>query len=349
MSIAINLMEKGLIPEALIRYGIRREVLNRLNLEKNKVKKLYDDSIKSFSNMLRKDPIAIETNAANDQHYMVPPEFFELCLGKHLKYSCCYFKDGVKNLDQAEKDSIEQVAIRAKINDGQNILELGCGWGSFSLWIARNYPNAKITSVSNSSSQREYIENIISKENLTNIKVITADINNFKTDEKFERVVSIEMFEHMRNYELLLKKISDILKDDGKLFVHVFSHKELAYLFESDKSWMAKYFFTGGLMPSHNLFGEFQDDLVIENSWKLNGVHYQKTAEAWANNLKHNKHKILKILQNTYGKKNAKITYNRWHTFFLACAELFGYANGSEWGVSHYLFEKIKKQNKVDE
>lgn len=340
MSLAINLMERGLVPEALVRYGIRREVLNRLNLEKEKVKRIYEYSVHSFSNMLRKSPIAIETKAANDQHYMVPPEFFELCLGKHLKYSSCYFKDGVKELDQAEKDSLEQVAIRAKINDGQNILELGCGWGSFSLWVARNYPNTTITSVSNSSSQREYIEKIIAKENLTNIKVITADVNSFEIDDKFDRVISIEMFEHMRNYELLLKKIAGLLKENGKLFVHVFSHKDLAYLFESDKSWMAKYFFTGGLMPSHDLLSEFQDDLLIENSWKLSGVHYQKTAEAWASNLKKNKAKIFKILRNTYGMNNATITYNRWLTFYLACAELFGYDNGREWGVSHYLFEK---------
>lgn len=340
MNLAINLMERGMLPESLVRFGIRKQVQARLKSEKKRLEKIYNMKLEYFTNMLKKNPIAVETDAANDQHYMVNSEFFKLCLGSHLKYSSCYFPEGVNNLDDAEIASLEQVANRAEIKDGQNILELGCGWGSFSLWAAQNYPNATIIGVSNSSSQREFIENKIKELKINNLKIITTDINELNLDDTFDRIVSIEMFEHMRNYELLLKKISGLLNDHGKLFVHVFSHKEFAYLFESDNSWMAKYFFTGGLMPSHDLLSEFQSDLKLNKTWQLSGVHYQKTAEAWASNLKENKAKAMDVLEVTYGKKDAKLMFNRWVTFYLACSELFGYKNGNEWGVSHYLFEK---------
>ncbi|MCL4156201.1 UNVERIFIED_CONTAM: hypothetical protein GTU68_050617, partial [Idotea baltica] len=241
-------MERGMLPESVVRFGIRKQVQARLKSEKKRLDKIYNMKLSHFTTMLKKNPIAVETDAANDQHYMVNSDFFKLCLGSHLKYSACYFPDGVKTLDEAELASLKQVANRAQIQDGQNVLELGCGWGSFSLWAAQNYPNSNFTGVSNSSSQREFIETKIKELNLTNLKIITTDINELNLNDSFDRIVSIEMFEHMRNYELLLNKISGLLNENGKLFVHVFSHKEFAYLFESDNSWMAKYFFTGGLM-----------------------------------------------------------------------------------------------------
>ena len=336
MSFAIQLAEKGLLPENIIRMGMR-------NLISTRLRSITEDSTsKDFANILKKAPIAIETDAANEQHYEVPANFFEYALGKKRKYSCCYFPDNTDSLDQAEIKSLEQIAQRAQLANGQSVLELGCGWGSFTLWYAQTYPNSTIVGVSNSDSQREYILGKAKERGLGNIQILTENMKSFSTERRFDRVVSIEMFEHMQNYKELLKRISAWLLPDGLLFVHVFCHAQFPYFFQdkNEKDWMSRYFFTGGIMPSFDLFSHFQEDLTVEQSWWLNGKHYKQTAEAWAQNMLSNKTEIQPILEKTYGAANASTWFNRWHMFFLACAELFGYQDGKQWGVGHYLFKQ---------
>jgi len=334
----IGLAEKGYIPNKLIRYGIRRLLHSRLNEEeKNYNNKKYFDI---FIDMLKKNDIAVHTNDANEQHYELPSEFFSKVLGKHKKYSGCFW-DGAESLNEAEAQALRITCERAELIDGMRILELGCGWGSLSLWMAEHYPHSQITSVSNSSSQRKYIEEECRKRGLNNLKVITENVVNFRSPDTHDRIVSVEMFEHMRNYQKLFKNISDWLKPEGKLFVHIFSHNKYAYLFETEgnSNWMGRYFFTGGIMPNKKLLKQFMSPLKLSNEWAWNGKHYQKTAESWHDNMLIHKHDIMPIMREVYGN-NAKIWFHRWRIFFLACAELFGYNQGTEWDVSHYLFEK---------
>lgn len=334
----ITLAENGLLPTWLIRYGIRNLVRQRLETETENL----DEKKSRLIAELRNSPLAIETEAANQQHYEVPAAFYEIALGNHLKYSCCYWPEGVTNLNEAEIASLEQVCERAQIQDGQRILELGCGWGSFSLWAASRYPNAEIVSVSNSSGQRKYIMDQAELQGIHNLSVITADMNEFSTDQKFDRVVSIEMFEHMRNYDQLFSRIYQWLNPDAKLFVHVFSHNKVAYLFEDqgEDDWMARHFFTGGIMPSHDLLPRFCEPFDLEHQWNLNGIHYQKTADAWLENLDRNPGATLRAIESIYGPERSKVWMQRWRIFMMACSELFGFRKGEEWGVSHYLFCK---------
>ena len=263
-------------------------------------------------------------------------------MGKHLKYSSGYWPDGIYTLDQSEKAMLDITCQRADLKDGMNILELGSGWGSLTCFMAKLLPNATITTVSNSHDQGEYIQNRCRQSEIRNVKVITADMNDFKTDDVFDRVVSIEMFEHMRNYQELLRRIRSFIKPEGKLFVHIFSHKFLVYPFE-DKGpgdWMSREFFSGGLMPSHRLLLHFQEDLNIEKVWRISGCHYSQTSWGWLEKMDKNKAHIIDIFSRTYGQNNAKIWWQRWRIFFMSCAELFGINNGNEWGVSHYLFVK---------
>ena len=278
---------------------------------------------------------------ANEQHYEVPPAFFENVLGKHLKYSSGYWPDGVNSLDESEESMLELSFERAQLADGDSILELGCGWGSLTCYMASKLPNSKITAVSNSKDQKEHILNRCKNQGLDNIEVITADMNDFETENKYDRVVSIEMFEHMRNYKKLLSKISSWLNDDGKLFIHIFTHQSVVYPFENqgEADWMAREFFSGGMMPSHDLLLHFQDDLIIDDVWSMSGTHYEKTSLAWVNKMDANKDSIMKIFLKTYGD-DAKLWFQRWRIFFMSCEKLFGYNNGSEWGVSHYRFNK---------
>jgi cyclopropane-fatty-acyl-phospholipid synthase len=331
-----NIIEKGIIPDSLIRVKIRSLLKQRLREES----KNYN--VQELISELKNSPIAIETNAANDQHYELPASFFEKVLGKYLKYSCGYWDESITELEQAEKKMLELTIERAELKDGQEILELGCGWGSLSLYMAQKFCNAKITAISNSNSQREYINAKAQKLGLKNLRVITVDMNVFKTEQAFDRVVSVEMFEHMRNYQELLYRINTFLKPTGKLFVHIFSHTKLAYKFEVKDSsdWMSKYFFTGGIMPSEKLFDHFQDHLSIEKRWHMNGMHYQKTAEAWLARMDSCKNEILSIFETTYGYSEAKKWWVYWRIFFMACAELWGFRNGNEWSISHYLFSK---------
>ena len=332
------LLNHNLVPDFLIRQKIRKLNDERLSIERGKFSSEY---VEKFIQDLKSLPIAIETKSANDQHYEVPAEFFKLCLGEHLKYSCCYWLNTNDNLNTAEENMLKLTCERADLIDGLSILELGCGWGAISLWMAKTYPNSKITSVSNSESQKEYIYKECETRGITNLEVITADMNVFQTEKKFDRVVSVEMFEHMKNYDILLNKISNWLKDNGKLFVHIFTHKTFSYHFETEgkNNWMGKYFFTGGIMPSHNLLDHFNNDLTIVKNWVVDGTHYHRTAESWLDNMDENKDKITDIFKLTYGRNHIKWKVY-WRIFFMACSELWKTSNGNEWQVSHYLFKK---------
>jgi cyclopropane-fatty-acyl-phospholipid synthase len=337
-----KLLEKDLVPDLLIRNGIRRLLRQRLKEEDKGSPEAQKKHLLSLIEELRNSPIAIETKAANEQHYEVPTEFYQYCLGKNLKYSSCFYKEGVTDLTTAERDMLELTCERAELRDGMEVLELGCGWGSLSLFMASKFPNSRITAVSNSRTQKIHIDNEAKKRGINNLTIITCDMNSFSIDKKFDRVVSVEMFEHMRNYYELMKRISGWLKDDGKLFVHIFTHKKYAYKFEvkDETDWMSKYFFTGGIMPSDDLLFYFNDHLVKEKHWIVNGMHYSKTSEDWLRNMDAHKKEIMPLFENTYGKDHAKKWWVYWRIFYMACAELWGWDKGDEWLVSHYLFKK---------
>ena len=339
MATFIELAERGILPDAMIRLGIR--FLDRKRL-REEARQNQGAGRVDFLQQMEKSPIALDTRAANEQHYEVPPDFFTHVLGRHLKYSGCYWPEGCRSLDEAEAHMLALTCERAELSDGMDILELGCGWGSLSLWMARAYPNSRIVSVSNSGPQGEFIRARSRERGLKNLEVVTADMNHFETDRRFDRVVSVEMFEHMRNWKQLLHNINRWLKPAGKLFVHVFSHHKYFYPFEvlGDDNWMGRYFFTGGIMPSDDLIYRFQEDLVVEEHWQVDGTHYGKTAEAWLANLDRNRSTIVPILENVYGKKDAERWFQRWRMFFMACAELWNFDQGRQWIVSHYRLKK---------
>jgi len=338
----IGLAERGLLPDFLIRLGIRRLCAQRLREQRAGDSAAAWQRFRQCLDDLRQSPVAIHTDAANAQHYELPPGFFELCLGKRLKYSSCYFDDAHASLDAAEEAMLALYAERAQLSDGQDILELGCGWGSLTLWMAEHFRHSRITAVSNSRPQREFIEARCRESGLTNVKVITQDVNRLQLERaQFDRTVSIEMFEHMRNYDTLLSRIASWLRPGGKLFVHIFCHRELMYPFETDgdDNWMGRYFFTGGLMPSADTLLWFQQDLVIEQQWRVSGMHYARTANAWLKNQDAHRAQIAPILQQAYGAQ-AALWNQRWRMFWMACAELFAYRGGNEWLVGHYRFAK---------
>ena len=337
----IELAEKGIIPDYFIRKGIVRNCENRLKNENVSNTEQVSSKKQIWIEQMKESPIALVPEKANEQHYEVPPAFFENVLGKHLKYSSGYWPDGVNSLDESEESMLELSFERAQLADGDSILELGCGWGSLTCYMASKLPNSKITAVSNSKDQKEHILNLCKNQGLDNIEVITADMNDFETENKYDRVISIEMFEHMRNYKKLLSKISSWLNDDGKLFIHIFTHQSVVYPFENqgEADWMAREFFSGGMMPSHDLLLHFQDDLIIDDVWSMLGTHYEKTSLAWVNKMDANRDSIMKIFLKTYGD-DAKLWFQRWRIFFMSCEKLFGFNNGSEWGVSHYRFNK---------
>ena len=338
----ISLCENGRIPDALTRVGIRRLCAERLRQEHADDLDGADTNFRRRLVELRNSPLAIETDAANRQHYEVPTAFFHLCLGKHLKYSGCYYPTGSESLDQAEAAMLAIYCERAGLADGQRILELGCGWGSLTLWMAENYPSARIIGVSNSASQREHILARCRERGFCNVEILTRDVNQLQLDTRFDRVVSVEMFEHVRNYRLLFERIAGWLEDDGSLFTHIFCHRYLMYPFEDEgkDDWMARHFFTGGLMPSADTFLHFQDDLALRERWLVPGTHYQRTANHWLANQDAHGEEVLKILGSVYGVEHASIWNQRWRMFWMACAELFGYRDGNEWLVAHYRFEK---------
>ena len=341
----IELCEKGFIPDTAARAGMRSLIGQRLADPAGRDPEVRAEQFNTLLEELRASPIAIHPDAANVQHYEVPAEFFHRHLGPRLKYSCCLYPTGAESLAQAEEAMLALYAERARLRDGQRILDLGCGWGSLSLWLAAKYPRSQVVGLSNSQGQRRYIEGRAAELGLRNLAIVTGDVADFEFDEpgaplRFDRIVSIEMFEHMKNYGRLLAKLRRWLKPDGRLFVHIFVHSLLAYHFEdrSDSDWMTRYFFAGGTMPSENLLLHFQDDMRLVRSWRIGGLHYARTANHWLAGMDRAKATIVPVFRDCYGA-DAAIWFQRWRMFYMAVAELFGYAAGSEWGVAHYLFE----------
>ncbi len=341
----LGLAERGLLPDALIRLGIRRLCARRLRDEAAGGVSAQEARLQERLGQLRAGSLALHTDAANAQHYELPPEFFAHCLGPRLKYSCAYYPRGTETLAQAEEAMLELYAVRAELADGQEILELGCGWGSLTLWMAARYPRARILAVSNSAAQREFIEARCRLQGLHNVRVVTVDVNHLALPAaQFDRCVSIEMFEHMRNYERLLARIAGWLKPHGKLFVHVFAHRTRLYLFETDgaDNWMGRHFFTGGLMPAADTFLWFGRDLSCEQRWLIEGTHYARTANDWLRRQDANRDRVRPILRAAYGAAQAALWEQRWRMFWMACAETFGYRAGREWLVAHYRFVRAQ-------
>jgi len=335
--------EKGLVPDSVIRAGIRRLCRQRLQDINADDLERSAERMESFVSRMNRSPVALVPERANEQHYEVPPEFFSEVLGSHAKYSSCHWGEGVDTLDQAEEEGLEITCRHAGIINGMDILDLGCGWGSLSLWIAQRYPDCTVTSVSNSAPQGDHIRARAGELGLDNIRVLTADMNRFQAEQQFDRIVSVEMFEHMRNYGELFRRISHWLKPNGRFFMHIFCHRSCAYEFldEGPSDWMSRHFFSGGIMPSDELPLRFQQHLKLETRHRWSGRHYEKTANAWLANMDRRRDRILPILEQTYGQQNAEQWFGRWRIFFMACAELFAFNNGQEWFVSHYLFNRL--------
>ncbi|WP_087753497.1 SAM-dependent methyltransferase [Paraburkholderia caledonica] len=338
----IRWCERGWLPDFAIRAGMRALMARRLADEHANDGERRGEALELLIDDLRAKPIAIETQAANAQHYEIPGEFFEAHLGPRLKYSCGYYPRGDETLSEAEDSMLALYAQRAGIEDGQSILDLGCGWGALSLWLAQRYPRARIVGLSNSHGQRAFIERRATERGLSNLRVMTGDVTTFEFasgDAGFDRVVSVEMFEHMKDYGLLLAKIARWLRDDGQLFVHIFAHRLLAYSFDvrDGSDWMSRHFFTGGTMPSANLLLRFQDDLCVTRQWWIDGTHYERTANQWLASLDSARERVLPLLA---ASGNAHLAFQRWRMFYMAVAELFGYAHGQEWGVAHYVLRK---------
>lgn len=336
----ISVTERAPLPDIATKTGINFLV----GRTRRQLAHESEENAANFAREMVEFPIALATKEANDQHYEIPAEFFELALGARRKYSCAYYEDANTTLDEAEERALALTAEHAALANGQKILELGCGWGSMTLWVAENFPGSHVTGVSNSNSQREYILSQAKVRNLTNIDVITADMNDFASEGQFDRVISIEMFEHMSNWHDLIEKVSGWLKPDGRFFMHVFSHKSRPYRFDhADKSdWIAQHFFTGGIMPSHDLIRQFGDLVEVEKEWRWSGQHYQRTAADWLANYDRNEDEIDRILNDVYGAE-AKLWKRRWRLFFLATMGLFGHNGGNEWGISHYLLKPVRR------
>ncbi|MDX3975131.1 cyclopropane-fatty-acyl-phospholipid synthase family protein [Shinella sp.] len=330
---AIAAAERLPLPDSALRFGI-----DRLVGRTSRVLMAGGVADRDFARGMEAFPIAVHTDAANEQHYELPQDFFALALGPRRKYSSCLYPAAETTLAEAEIAALEETCAHAALEDGQDVLELGCGWGSLSLFMAERFPASRIVSVSNSASQRLFIEGEATRRRLTNLTVVTADMNGFQPGKTFDRIVSVEMFEHMSNWRSLLSRARGWLRPEGRLFLHVFSHRASAYRFDhADKAdWIAQHFFTGGVMPSHGLVHEFSDSFTVEKDWRWNGRHYERTALDWLKNFDANRGAIRAIFADTYGA-DAILWMRRWRLFFLATAGLFGHANGEEWGVSHYL------------
>ena len=343
MATLLRQAERGALPDPLVRWGIRRLLAQRLQQEHRGGVEAQAERYRSLLAEMDAAPIAPRAEIANEQHYEVPPELFHAVLGPRLKYSGCLWRHGTDDLADAEAAMLELTCRRADLQDGQRILELGCGWGSLSLWMAEHFPNARIEAVSNSQAQRRFIESRRDAAGATNLTVRTADINTFVPESApFDRVVSVEMFEHMRNWRELMRRIHEWLQPGGRFFAHVFCHARLPYRFiaTDETDWMARHFFTEGLMPADDLFLWFQDHLQIEERWRVNGRHYARTQDAWLARLDASREALLPLLRQTYGDGEEERWFQRWRLFFLACSELFGYRGGNEWYVGHFRMSR---------
>lgn len=340
-NLALDFTERGMVPDRLVRAGIRRLLQRRL------VDISADDPARAaarseaFVAHMRESPVALVPHKANEQHYEMPSEFLGQVLGHHRKYSSAWWPPGVETLDGAEEAALCATAGRAGLADGQRILELGCGWGSLTLWMAAQYPNARITAVSNSSAQRLHIEAEARRRGFANVRVVTANVADLQPGERFDRVVSVEMFEHLRNWPEMFRRVADWLVPGGRFFMHVFVHRSVPYAFEErdDSDWMARHFFSGGMMPSDDLALHFQQDLSLVARWRWDGTHYARTAEAWLAHMDARRASLWPLLARVHGDERAGLWWMRWRIFFMSCAELFGYEDGREWWVAHYLFQ----------
>ncbi len=339
---AISWTESGLVPDAVIRRGMRRLLERKLAEISAGDVDVASETVAGFVDMMRSSPIALVPELANEQHYEVPAGFFSQVLGANRKYSCCYWPPGTHGLDDAEAAALAETVRRAGIADGMTVLDLGCGWGSLSLWIAAHFPNASVRSVSNSRSQRDFILAEAERRGIRNVDVEVCDMNDFDAAGTFDRIVSIEMFEHMRNYEELFRRISTWLEPEGRFFMHIFCHRTTPYeyLDKGPGDWMSRHFFSGGIMPSADLPLLFPRDLSIARRWHWNGLHYARTCRAWLQRMDERRETIMPILAATYGEADAGRWWMRWRMFFMACEELFRFHEGNEWFVSHYLFSK---------
>lgn len=339
MRVSTALAEHGWIPDAILSAAIRRMLDDRLA---EAAADLASGAQARFIAGLGLSPVALATDDANAQHYEVPTAFFREVLGPRMKYSSCLYPTGAETLQEAEEAMLSETCARADLRDGHRVLELGCGWGSLTLWMAERYPASRITAVSNSATQRAHIEAACRARGLGNVEVVTRDMNDFEPEDTFDRVVSVEMFEHMRNWPVLFHRVARWLRPEGRLFLHVFCHRTYCYPYaaEGGENWMARHFFTGGMMPSFDLPDRFPDSLVVEERWRVNGSHYAKTLMDWLRRLDHHRERVLPILGETYGPRHARRWYGRWRLFFLSCAEFFKHHGGEEWFVAHYRLKR---------
>jgi cyclopropane-fatty-acyl-phospholipid synthase len=340
VKLALEWVEQGRVPDAVVRAGIRSLLRRRLAQLEEGGPEAMAARTAAFVASMGQSPVALVPELANAQHYEVPEEFFGLVLGPHRKYSGCYYAPGARGLGDAEEAALALTCQHAQLEDGQQVLELGCGWGSLSLWMAKHYPRSQVTAVSNSHSQRQYIERQAAERGLANLRIVTCDMNAFEAGRQYDRIVSVEMFEHMRNWQELFRRVAGWLAPGGRFFMHVFVHRSVPYAFEDqgDDDWMSRHFFSGGMMPSDELPALLQDDLRLEARWRWDGTHYERTANDWLANMDARRAAVWPVLERCYGAADAQRWWSRWRVFFMACAELWGYEGGRHWWVSHYRF-----------